>query len=230
MALGPNGGPLAPLLNPAPNAAPNPALGGHMVGPPAIPATIHGFGPHGAVTYTAPNPAAQTLGPTLGPSGLPIPPPSLPAPPGWVSGISEGKTPTPITDEHNTGNVISHLIASLQAARDPQLRESLSMALAAMHKHLANFQKERQQALAGKLSPRLLEQAHGTAIAHVAHSATGHIAPAMELANMGNYAGAAQEWIARHPYAMAHGNIPGYVTHWETLAHSNAPASGMTAQ
>lgn len=120
---------------------------------------------------------------------------------------------------------------ALNRVRDPNLRESLSNALAGIHKHLAGFQKERQDALAGKLSPRLLEMAHGAAQGNPLVPLHGgqSLAPAQVQAQAGNYAQAAQTWMNHHPYAVAHGHVPSFVQAWEA-AISHAPAPGPTAQ
>ena len=53
------------------------------------------------------------------------------------------------------------LLAAAHAAKDPALKASFSQALAALHKYIAQDQKEHQQALQGKMSPRLMARAHG---------------------------------------------------------------------
>lgn len=212
------------------NVLPNPGQAG---GPQAIPAgftappataapsgfspAIHGFGPGGVVTGV-PHPGFTPAGFGGGAAGAHHGENYSPLA-SFLQGAHQGETAP--TDEQNAGNVVQHLMGALNNARDPNLRESLSNALAAIHKHLAGFQKERQQALAGKLSPRLLEQAHG-----VGHHPN---APAQLQAAGGNYAGAVQTWMNHHPAAVAQGHVPGFVQQWEA-AISNAPAPGPTAQ
>lgn len=55
----------------------------------------------------------------------------------------------------------AHLHDALAQVRDPQLQATLSNALAALTKYLAADQKEQHQAMAGKLSPRLMAQQTG---------------------------------------------------------------------
>ena len=54
-----------------------------------------------------------------------------------------------------------HLLAATSQAHDPELKAAFSVALAALHKYIAGIDKEHHQALGGKLSPRLMAQAHG---------------------------------------------------------------------
>lgn len=110
------------------------------------PMVPHGFGPGGAVT------------------GAPAPNGNLTQ---WLHEASVGTHGNPgNTDEQNTHNVIAHLLSAIGSARDPNLKASLSTALAALHKHTANFQKMRQQALQGKVND-LLSEMHGAPQANV---------------------------------------------------------------
>jgi glycine cleavage system aminomethyltransferase T len=52
-----------------------------------------------------------------------------------------------------------HLMAAVQAAHDPTLKATFSTALAALHKYLAQDEKEHQQALQGKFSPKIMAKA-----------------------------------------------------------------------
>jgi hypothetical protein len=52
-----------------------------------------------------------------------------------------------------------HLMAAVQAIKDPALKATLSTAIAALHKYLAQDEKEHQQALQGKFSPRIMAKA-----------------------------------------------------------------------
>jgi len=54
-----------------------------------------------------------------------------------------------------------HLLAFASSAKDPALKALFSQCLAALHKYLAQDDKEQQQAMQGKLSPRLMSRAHG---------------------------------------------------------------------
>jgi len=54
-----------------------------------------------------------------------------------------------------------HLLAFSAHATDPALKALFSQCLAALHKYLAQADKEHQQALQGKVSPRLMSRAHG---------------------------------------------------------------------
>lgn len=182
--------------------------------PPPPPHVAHGFGPHGAVSFSTP-PSYNTSLSTF-----------LTHP---IAGSS---------DEQNTSNVIEHLVSALGAARDPALKESLSNAMAAMHKHLAGMRKERQQALAGKLSPRLLEEAHGlagiqgnaSAAAPAGRQIDTGLNPAQYQRSVGNTAQAAADWEAHHPYAMSHGLLPHWLeTYLVQAAHPAAPAVFTTA-
>lgn len=67
----------------------------------------------------------------------------------------------PQNDRQVAVDAAEHLHAAVAATVDPQLRVALATALAALTKYLANDQKEQHQALAGKLSPRLMAQQAG---------------------------------------------------------------------
>jgi hypothetical protein len=54
-----------------------------------------------------------------------------------------------------------HILAFAAHATDPALKAVFSSALASLHKYLAQDAKEHQQALQGKMSPRLMARAHG---------------------------------------------------------------------
>ena len=54
-----------------------------------------------------------------------------------------------------------HILAFAASATDPALKALFSQCLAALHKYLAQADKEHQQALQGKVSPRLMSRAHG---------------------------------------------------------------------
>jgi hypothetical protein len=56
------------------------------------------------------------------------------------------------------------LLAATAHANDPALKAAFSTALAALHKYIVQDDKEHHQAVAGKLSPRLMAQAHGRAV------------------------------------------------------------------
>lgn len=79
----------------------------------------------------------------------PMPPEAPRAPSGGASDTAIAKT------------VEQHLIEAVQAIRDPALKATFSTAINALHKYLAQDQKEHEQALGGKLSPKLMARAHG---------------------------------------------------------------------
>lgn len=54
-----------------------------------------------------------------------------------------------------------HIQALAAHATDPALKAIFSGALSQLHKYLAQADKEHQQALQGKLSPKLIARAHG---------------------------------------------------------------------
>lgn len=66
------------------------------------------------------------------------------------------------TDAQLAHSASQHLSNALAAVQDPELRQSLATAMATLHKYVAGIHKEHQQALAGKVSPRLLQHAYGT--------------------------------------------------------------------
>lgn len=183
------------------------------------PPYVHGFLP-------GPTPSPQGPQHTDGGFPHPFPPLHIENPERQANGINPQRQANGIgPDEGNAHNVIQHLLGALGAARDPGLKESLSNALAALHKHVANFQKERQDALQGKFSPRIMEQAmngqHSNPL-----QLLGPAGPAHELAAQGQYAQAAQQWEDRHPYAMRTGHIPAYVQQWLQAANPAASTIG----
>jgi hypothetical protein len=92
-----------------------------------------------------------------GPAGPP--PAGLPSPmPGGPSGPPSGPPPG---DRQIASTAAEHLLAAAGQAHDPALKAAFSTAVSALHKYLAGMDKEHHQALAGKLSPRLMAQAHG---------------------------------------------------------------------
>lgn len=98
-----------------------------------------------------PPPMGGTL-PMMGetPAGLP---PSA-TPPG-IGGPPQGGSDREVAD-----TAAQHLLEATRQANDPTLKAALSVALAALHKYTAQIDKEHHQALGGKLSPRLMAQAH----------------------------------------------------------------------
>jgi hypothetical protein len=54
-----------------------------------------------------------------------------------------------------------HLLSFAAHATDPALKALFSQCLNALHKYLAQGEKEHHQALQGKLSPKLMSRAHG---------------------------------------------------------------------
>ena len=202
--------PIHPVLTGGVPAPPLPGSPGSP-GAPGVPGTGAAPLPHAPGTGAAPIPGA---------------PGSAPAP-GSVYGLLTGgdvghalpRVAETTPDELTAHTVAEHLASAISAAKDPLLKESLSTALAAIHKHLAGVQKERHQALKGMVSPRMLEQTYG---------------PAHQQAAQGNYAQAIQTWEQHHPYAVTHGHIPGFISQWlshiqNPAATTSAPANGPTA-
>lgn len=84
---------------------------------------------------------------------------AMPAPmPGAAPAIAAGGSGG---DRQVAQSAEQHLLAAASTVHDPQLKAVFSTALAALHKYLVMDQKEHQQALAGKLSPRIMANAHG---------------------------------------------------------------------
>ena len=80
------------------------------------------------------------------PAGLP---PSAPTSPGGSGGNS---------DRQVADSAAQHLLALTHEAHDPALKAAFTTALAALHKYIVGADKEHQQALQGKFSPRLMAQ------------------------------------------------------------------------
>lgn len=78
-------------------------------------------------------------------------PPAAPAPGSAPSG----------NDRQIAEHASQVLLQAAHAAKDPALKASFSQALAALHKYIAQDQKEHEQALQGKMSPRQMARAHG---------------------------------------------------------------------
>ena len=64
-------------------------------------------------------------------------------------------------DQQVAQQASQHLLAFAAHATDPALKALFSQCLAALHKYLAQGEKEHQQALQGKMSPKLMARAHG---------------------------------------------------------------------
>lgn len=75
--------------------------------------------------------------------------PPAAAPPGGGSAPSAN-------DRQIAEQAAQTLLAAAHQAHDPALKASFSQALAALHKYIAQDEKEHQQALQGKMSPRLM--------------------------------------------------------------------------
>lgn len=73
---------------------------------------------------------------------------------------SAGSAPQ-ANDRQVAQQAAQHLLAFAAHATDPALKALFSQCLAALHKYLAQDDKEQQQALQGKVSPRLMARAHG---------------------------------------------------------------------
>ena len=65
------------------------------------------------------------------------------------------------SDQQVAQQASQHILAFAASAKDPALKAVFSNALNALHKYLAQGEKEHQQALQGKLSPKIMAQAHG---------------------------------------------------------------------
>lgn len=102
-------------------------------------------------------PIAHMAAPGAGAGGPPGPPGLMGLPPGGPNDGSSGGG----SDRSVAETAAHQLLAATHQASDPGLKASFATALAALHKWLANDDKEHHQALAGKLSPRLMAQAHG---------------------------------------------------------------------
>ena len=113
------------------------------------------------------DPLAAILQAAQGHSGLP---PSVTMAPGAQAGPS-GAQPAQMPPSASSGSqsndrqvaqqAAQHLLAFAAHATDPALKALFSQCLAALHKYLAQDDKEQQQALQGKLSPKLMSRAHG---------------------------------------------------------------------
>jgi len=90
-----------------------------------------------------------------GPGGGGIPAPMPPAAP--LPGAGGGGQ----SDTQLAKSAEQHLMQMVQAVHDPTLKATFSTAIAALHKYLAQDQKEHQQALQGKFSPRIMAKASG---------------------------------------------------------------------
>ena len=71
--------------------------------------------------------------------------------------VNQSHTFSGIDHAHNISSILT---SALTSARDPELKQSLSNALAALHKFIQARQKEHDNMLTGKLSPRLMREAH----------------------------------------------------------------------
>jgi hypothetical protein len=86
----------------------------------------------------------------------------FPMPPSaQLPGMNTASSNTGGSDRQVAQSAEQHLLAAASSVHDPQLKAVFSTALAALHKYLVMDQKEHQQALAGKLSPRIMANAHG---------------------------------------------------------------------
>jgi hypothetical protein len=65
------------------------------------------------------------------------------------------------SDQAVASSAAQHLLEATSQAHDPALKVAFATALAALHKYIAQSQKEHHDAMAGKFSPRLMAQAHG---------------------------------------------------------------------
>jgi len=113
------------------------------------------------------NPLDAILQAAQGHAGLP---PSVTMAPG-AQPADGGGQPAQMPPSANSGSqsndrqvaqqAAQHLLAFAAHATDPALKAVFSSALASLHKYLAQDDKEQHQALAGKMSPRLMARAHG---------------------------------------------------------------------
>jgi hypothetical protein len=112
------------------------------------------------------NPLEAILQAAQGHQGLP---PSVTMAPGAQPADMGGAQASPIgqpqggsaDDQQVAQQASEHLLAFAAHATDPALKALFSQCLAALHKYLAQGEKEHQQALQGKLSPKLMSRAHG---------------------------------------------------------------------
>ena len=84
--------------------------------------------------------------------------------PAQIGGAQPAQMP-PAAGSANDKQVAQHaeqiLLSAASTASDPELKALFSQCLSALHKYLAQDQKEQHQALQGKMSPRLMARAHG---------------------------------------------------------------------
>lgn len=81
-------------------------------------------------------------------------PPQAAAPQAPASGHTAG-------DSHVAQAQAAALTAAIQQVKDPQLASVFSAALSALHRYLAQDQKETHAAMQGKFSPRQMAKAVG---------------------------------------------------------------------
>jgi hypothetical protein len=84
-------------------------------------------------------------------------------PAGLPGGPPSGSAGGGQSDKQVASTAAQHLLEATHEAHDPALKAAFATALAALHKYIAQTDKEHQAALGGKLSPRLMAQAHGQA-------------------------------------------------------------------
>ena len=117
------------------------------------------------------NPIEQLLMASRGHQGLPM---EIGGPPDQGGGVPTGPAPAdpaPVgvmppsgggdSDQQVASSAAQHLLEAISQAKDPSLKASLANALAALHKYHAAAQKEHHDAMAGKMSPRLMAQSRG---------------------------------------------------------------------
>lgn len=117
------------------------------------PGGIHWFGPGGfgiVHPQIAPNPIAQAAQQQAFAQAA------------QQLGLQNAPSPTS-ADRQLAEQLAQNLNSAIAAAKDPNLQASLASALGAIHKHIAGIEKEHQQALQGKVSPRLMQHAYGRA-------------------------------------------------------------------
>jgi hypothetical protein len=113
------------------------------------------------------NPLAAILQAANGHAGLPpsvtMAPGAQPAASGAVAAQLPGSAGSgaQTNDKQVAEQAAQHLLAFAAHATDPALKAVFSNALSSLHKYLAQDEKEHQQALQGKMSPKLMARAHG---------------------------------------------------------------------
>ena len=109
------------------------------------------------------NPLAAILQAANGHAGLPAQVTMAPGAPTQGTPAQAPPSGPQSNDRQVAEQASQHILAFAAHASDPALKALFSQCLAALHKYLAQDDKEQQQALQGKMSPKLMARAHGRA-------------------------------------------------------------------